>query len=188
MASGTKLTNVVFNTHGGFVPNKLPFVTAFISDPNEKDSYIFSNDIQNFMKDPNSVNDAKRSAITSLKGVFDNMTDGGNFVFSVCNLGKDDSFGKALQELSGGRINIYVTPDLVRMSGNKDGKWIDIKELNLQRIQDGNWPEKKDQHYKEGFTLFPKGFGEAKKINKNITLQSTGDKPVDLKTPVPNKK
>jgi len=107
MAKGTQLTNVVFNTHGGFVSNKRPYITAFISDPFVKESYIFGKDIQNFMNDPNSVNDAKKSAITSLKGIFDNMADGGNFVFSVCNLGKDDNFGKALQELSGGRINIY---------------------------------------------------------------------------------
>ena len=187
MAKGTQLTNVVFNTHGGFVSNKRPYITAFISDPFVKESYIFGKDIQNFMNDPNSVNDAKKSAITSLKGIFDNMADGGNFVFSVCNLGKDDNFGKALQELSGGRINIYLTPDLVRISGKKEGKWIDIKELNLQRIQDGRWPVKDDQNYQEGFILFPKGFGEAKKLNKNITLQSVGDKPVDLKTPVPKK-
>jgi RHS repeat-associated protein len=181
MKPEVSLMNFVFSTHGGYLikDGKMTEATAFKSDPTGE-SYISAGDITKFMQTgttgalkadgfPVSITDKDKS-IGDLKKVFDQIGTGGNFVLSACNVAGDDELGIALQQLSGGRINIYMTPDLVRVAKVDGGVG---QELNRGRIQD-NLKIWGTTNFQEGFTLYPQGFKDPVYTDNNITLNSNG--------------
>jgi hypothetical protein len=160
---------------------------GFWSEPKKpfKESLFISGlDIMKFI-DHKPLDEQLNKEISTLKAVFDQIGNGGNLIFSSCNLDKDPGLGKALQALSGNRINIYMTADLVRLSGlNHDGIDVQIEELIKPRILDDS---KRGSNYVEGFTLYPAGGGEPQKLNKNISLGATGEA-IKLVNPLPKRK
>jgi hypothetical protein len=185
MKSTTQLMDVVFDTHGGYIRTSTHHAAddsytetaelQFRPDPLKGDLVLTPGDITNFMKTGTAVNknkdvvDAKNKSIGTLKQIFDPMGKDGNFVFSACRIGDGDEMGKALQQLSGGRINIYITPDLVRESDNSQK----ILELDAPRIRD-DLKRYSQSHFVHGFILFPANFKDPVKTEKNITLNSNG--------------
>lgn len=185
----TKLMNVVMVLHGTTVvqagTDKV-ISTGFWTEPKksfDESLFISGLDIMKFI-DYKPLDEQLNKEIATLKAIFDQVGKGGNVIFSSCNLDKDPGLGKALQALSENRINIYVTADLVRLSGlNHDGINVQIEELIKPRILDSF---KEGSNYNKGFILYPEGGGEPQKLNKNISLGATG-KAVNLVNPLPKK-
>jgi len=179
MLPETKIMNIVFVTHGGYELDnngKHTGDTNFHPDYTNDCIAITSGEIMKFLKTGTSGKTGatelfkkKDKYIGELKQMFDKMGEGGNFVFSACRVGDDPNMGKALQALSGGRINIYVTPDLVQISKGISK----INELKLGRIQD-NLLVFKTSHFVKGFIKYPANYGDPINTSKNLTLNPTG--------------
>lgn len=182
---GVKPQNVVFQTHG----NGGSLVTSgehkgqgsFIPNPNKpaniNDNYsTFTADIQNYIKgDTKNIPEVTLNSIKSLETILTNIQDGGNFILSGCNIADDKAFGGALQQLSKGKVNIYISYDYISLPHDAT-----TPELDWTKIANGKPPrDKKNNNYNKGFALFPAGFEEdgttpkaSVDLNSNMTLQS----------------
>lgn len=176
MLPTTQLMNVVLVTHGG--PNGL-----VMNSLNASSSGVTAQDINDYTSGNSSFLssiDGRKDYISNLEQIFNNMGQDGNFIVSACNAGTSDELGKALQKLSKNRVNIFLTPDYVRISdpnGIDDRKVNEIQELGLPRIQDGRTHGKfkfSISHFVKGFVKFPAGGGGPEYTGANIMLQQTG--------------
>jgi RHS repeat-associated protein len=185
MRETTELTNVIFNTHGGITA--LSKQAGFLPNPSNSKEQIVTADIKKFVadRDDESLIGFKKESLSSLESIFAGMKKGGTFILSACNVGEDIEFGKALQALSKGRINILITPDRVRISDPNSNDYAD--ELVKPKIQDRSIWKNKKNWYKEGFILFPLNNAEPIKLDKNIIINPEGDEAIKKVEPVKKK-
>jgi RHS repeat-associated protein len=120
--SDKSLANLVFDSHGGIVLNKehTGVIGTFMTteDKGNNSDYFTSLDVERYLKKINTgreLNKGERQ-VSYLASILAKVADNGNVAFGVCNLGysvRQSTVGadmsRALSNLSGNRLNIYLS-------------------------------------------------------------------------------
>jgi RHS repeat-associated protein len=139
--SDKSLSNLVVSTEGQLQQNSKGYVGVGIGY-NDKGyhsaDFIYTGDINNYL-DGKSAN----SQVEALQSMFQKVKTGGNAIIAACEVGysKDGSnvgknFGAALSELSGNRLNLYLSTGFSLMSYD-DPTYSNSGGMNINGSQTG---------------------------------------------------